>query len=169
MQLDSSALVDFLKEVDKELNRRITLVAVGGTAMTLLRAKSSTVDVDFTLPGKDYDRFLKALRNTPHGFKVDCWKDGVVFSQMLPDDYLRRGRNIMKMKHIQLKALHPVDIVVTKIGRLDDRDKQDIRACIDKFDLTKTQVSKRAKRVDYVGREKNYQINLKYVVTNFFK
>lgn len=100
MQLDSSTLIEFLKEVDKQLNRRITLVAVGGTAMTLLRAKASTVDADFTLPGDDYDEFQKALRNTPHGFTVDCWKDGIVFSQMLPHDYLNRSKDIKKMKHI---------------------------------------------------------------------
>lgn len=135
--------------------------------MTLLRAKASTVDVDFTLPGEDYDEFQKALKNTPHGFKVDFWKDGIVFSQILPDDYLMRSKSIRKMKHIRLKALHPVDIVVTKIGRLDARDKQDIRACIKKFKLTKTQVAKRADKVDYVGREENYQINLKHVLENF--
>ncbi len=114
MQLDSSALIEFLKEVDKELNRSITLVAVGGTAMTLLRAKPSTVDVDFTLPGEDYDEFQKALRNTSHGFTVDCWTDGTVFSQTLPDDYLERSRDIRKMKHIRLKALHPRVALVIK-------------------------------------------------------
>ena len=169
MQLDSSALIEFLKEVDKELNRSVTLIAVGGTAMTLLRAKASTVDLDFTVPGKDYDEFQKALRNTPHGFTVDCWKDGIVFSQILPDDYLKRSKDITKMKHVHLKALHPVDIVVTKIGRLDERDKQDIRACIKKFKLTKTRVAKRAEQVDYVGRDENYEINLKHVLENFFK
>ena len=87
MQLDRIALIGFLEEVDKELDKTITLVAVGGTAMALLRVKASTIDTDFTLPGKDYDEFQKALRNTPHGFTVHCWKDGIVFSQMLPDDY----------------------------------------------------------------------------------
>jgi phosphorylcholine metabolism protein LicD len=168
MPLDSSALIDFLKEVDKELSRSITLVAVGGTAMTLLRAKPSTVDIDITLPGVDYEEFQKALRNTPHGFTVDCWKDGIVFSQMLPNDYLKRSRNIRKMRHIRLKALHPVDIVVTKIGRLDNRDKQDIRACINKFKLTKTRVTKRAEKITYVGRDENYQINLRHVLENCF-
>ncbi len=168
MQLGSIAVVKFLEEVDKSLNRKITLVAVGGTAMTLLRVKPSTVDVDFTLPGEDYDEFQQALRNTPHGFTVDCWIDGTVFSQTLPNDYLTRSRDIRKMKRIRLKALHPVDIVVTKIGRLDDRDKQDILACIKKFRLKKTQVAKRARQIDYVGREENYEINLKHVLGNFF-
>ena len=169
MQLDSSALIEFLEEVDKELDRSITLVAVGGTAMTLLRVKASTVDVDFTLPGEDYDEFQKALRNTPHGFTVDCWKDGIVFSQMLPDDYLRRSKDIKQMRRMRLKALNPVDIVVTKIGRLDGRDKEDIRACINKFKLTKTQVAERAEKVGYAGRDRNYEINLKHVLENLFK
>jgi len=34
-RLDSRVLLDFLEEVDKELERRITLIAVGGTALTL--------------------------------------------------------------------------------------------------------------------------------------
>jgi hypothetical protein len=66
------------------------------------------------------------------------------------------------MKNIELRTLSPLDIVVTKIGRLDQRDKEDIAACIRKFGLTKEQVAERAKQVSYVGREENYEINLKY-------
>ena len=42
--------MDFLEELDKELERKITVVAVGGTAMTLHNTKASTIDVDFTIP-----------------------------------------------------------------------------------------------------------------------
>lgn len=160
--------MDFLREVDKELTRSIILIAVGGTALTLLHVKPSTRDVDLTIPSKYYDDFQKALRDTSHGFTVDFWTDGMVFSQILPNDYLRRSQEIEKMKHIRLKALHPVDIVVTKIGRLDARDKQDIQTCIRKFKLTKGQVARRAKMVEYVGRQENYEINLQYVLSNFF-
>ena len=34
---------------------------------------------------------------------------------------------------------------------LDKRDKQDVQNCTTKFKLTKTQIVKRAKMVDYVG------------------
>jgi hypothetical protein len=66
--LDRKVLVGFLREVDKELIRNIILIAVGGTALTLLRAKPSTRDVDFTVPSRYYDDFQRALRDTPHGF-----------------------------------------------------------------------------------------------------
>jgi hypothetical protein len=169
MPLDKSSLLDFLQEVDKELERAITLVAVGGTALTLLDAKTSTIDADFTIPGNDYRIFKKRLNSISHGFQVDCWRDGMVFSQILPDDYLKRSIAIKKMRRIRLRALHPADIVVTKIGRLDARDKQDIETCIKKFKLTKNQIAKRAKQVEYVGRDKNYEINLKHVMENLFK
>ena len=52
MSLDNTKLLDFLEEIDRELSRKIVIVAVGGTAMTLVNAKPSTIDIDFTIPGK---------------------------------------------------------------------------------------------------------------------
>ena len=169
MSLDNTKLLDFLGEIDKELKRKIVVVAVGGTAMTLLKAKQSTIDVDFTMPGEDFDEFRRVLKSVPHGFQVDTYKDGAVFSQILPADYITKSKTIRtKMKNITLKALSPLDIIVTKIGRLDDRDKEDIAKCIRKFKITKSQIARRAAEVEYVGREENYEINLQHVLKKFF-
>ncbi len=54
------------------------------------------------------------------------------------------------------------------MGRLDERDLQDINACIEKFKLTKGQIKKRAKDVEYVGHEDSYKINLQHVMKIFF-
>ena len=45
MSLDNTKLLDFLEEIDRELSRKIVIVAVGGTAMTLANAKPSTIDI----------------------------------------------------------------------------------------------------------------------------
>lgn len=135
MSLDKSALLDFLRILDNEISKKITVVAVGGTAMTLLDLKPSTIDIDFTIPSNDKPTFDKALASVPHGFKIDVWTDGSVFSQSLPDDYLEKSIEIANFRHILLKALQPVDIIVTKIGRLDNRDVQDIEACIKRYDF----------------------------------
>lgn len=170
MPFDKSALLGFLEEVDRELGRRITPVAVGGTAMTLLGVKPSTIDVDFTIPSLYYREFQRALKATPHGFRIDCWRNGMVFSQVPPEDYLKKARTIdAGMRNIALKALHPVDIVVTKVGRLDERDIQDIEACIRKFKLTKDKIARRGKQIQYVGYEENYKANLGYVLKKFFQ
>jgi hypothetical protein len=168
MQLDKSRLLDFLEILDSELSKKITVVAVGGTAMTLLNLKSSTMDIDFTMPCDDYSEFQNALRNLSHGFKVDLWPDGMVFSQILPNDYLEKSIEIANFKHIQLKALHPVDIVVTKIGRLNERDLQDIEVCIKNSNLSKSQIEQRANQVQYVGKEENYRYHIQYVLEKFF-
>jgi hypothetical protein len=168
MPLDKRVLIDFLSTLDDEINGKITIVAAGGTAMTLLDLKPSTIDIDFTIPSEDRHEFGKALTSMPHGFKVDVWSDGQIFSQILPNDYLKKSIEIVSLKHILLRALHPVDIIVTKIGRLDEKDLQDIEACIEKFHISKIQVEERAADVQYVGKEENYIHNLKCVLERFF-
>jgi hypothetical protein len=169
MSLDKSSLLDFLGVLDNEVSRKITIVAVGGTAMTLLNLKPSTIDVDFTIPSEDADEFENALRKVPHGLKIDYWTDGMVFSQMLPDDYIEKSIQVKtRLKSISLRALHPLDIVVTKIGRLNEKDIQDIGTCIKSFKLKKSQIESRAKLVEYVGHEESYQINLRYAIKKLF-
>ena len=169
MPLDKTQLLDFLGIVEKELSRQITLVAVGGTAMTLLDLRPSTIDIDFTGQGKDVADFKEALKNISHGFKIDLYKDGVVFSQILPEDYREKSIRIRQIGEIELRALQPLDIVVTKIGRLEDRDMQDIEACIKGHRLTKETILSRAKQIQYVGREANYKANLRHVIGTFFR
>lgn len=82
---------------------------------------------------------------------------------------IKKSIKVTVIGSIELRALQPLDIVVTKIGRLDERDKEDIRDCIQKFRLTRSKIAKRAKRVHYVGREASYQTNLQYVLSRFFR
>ena len=161
MSLDNMKLLDFLGEIDKELTRKIVVVAVGGTAMTLLKTKSSTIDVDFTIPSQYYDDFECARDIVKPGFRVDLYHDGAVFLNMLPDDYLKRSKLVKtKLAKIELRALHPVDIVVTKICRLDDRDEQDIESCVKKFHITKNQIIRRARTADSIWHDKTFQKHL---------
>jgi hypothetical protein len=168
MSFEKKKLLNFLNNIDCEVNKKITLIAVGGTAMTLLDIKSSTIDIDFTIPNEDYNVFVSALKKIPHGFKIDCWRNGMVFSQILPEDYIEKSLEITSFKNIQLRALHPIDIIVTKVGRLDNRDLEDIKQCIFKYKIGKDDIKKRASLVDYVGNESNYQYNLCIVLKRFF-
>jgi len=170
MPCDKSALLEFLEVFNGDLTRKVTLVAAGGTAMTLLDLKPSTIDIDFTIPSSDLLEFERALKNNPPGFKVDRWADGYVFCQSLPRDYLDKSIKIKQYSHILLKALHPVDIVVTKIGRLNQRDIQDIETCIRKFKISKDDVTARAALVSstYVPKQEDYLYHLDWVIKKFF-
>ena len=168
MPLDKAVLFNLLKNFDEEAKEKITLVAVGGTAMTLLDLKVSTLDIDFTVPRSDKPEFDRVRNLVPHGFKIDVYVDGSVFCNTLPDDYLDRSSEIRNFNKIFLRALHPVDIIVTKIGRLNDRDIQDIQACISSCNIKKEEIAARAANIIYVGREEDYQYNLQWVIANLY-
>ena len=74
--IDRNELVKWLRSIDNKLHRKITLVAVGGTAMTLLGLKSSTRDIDFCIKSEDKKDFEKVLDKK---FKVDIFTDGYIF------------------------------------------------------------------------------------------
>ncbi len=157
-----------MKVFDEAATRKIVLVAVGGTAMTLLDLKPSTIDIDFTVPRIDLLEFNRVRNSVPHGFKIDAWSDGTVFCTTLPDDYLDRSLSITSFEKIVLRALDPVDIVVTKIGRLDARDVEDIRKCIKKYNIKKENIEKRAAEVIFVSKEEDYQYNLRWALEEFY-
>ena len=154
---------------DKELEQKIVIVAAGGTTLTLLGAKPSTQDIDFTIPSEYVPLFDKAEKAIPHGYRIDRFKDGVVFTQILPQHYLKKSIRITaQLENIELRALQPLDIVASKVGRLDERDKEDIKACIGKFKLSKKMVERRTKQVQYAGNEDLFN-NLDYVLNNLFE
>ena len=130
--------------------------------MTLLDLKPSTIDIDFTIPSSDLQEFEKALKNNPTGFKVDRWPDGYIFCQSLPSDYIDKSIGIKEFSHISLRALHPVDIIVTKIGRLNQRDIQDIEKIIKEYKISEAKIKARAAQVSptYVSKEEDYLYNL---------
>ncbi len=170
MSLDNTKLLDFLGELEKELRHKIPLVAVGGTAMTLLKAKPTTIDVDFTIPSEYYDEFEGAKKVAQPGFRIDVFHGGAVFVTMLPQDYLKRSKPIKtRLKKIDLRALHPVDIIMTKIGRLDKRDWQDIESCVTKFKITRKQIEKRAKEMGCAENDLVFKDNLQDVLKKLFK
>lgn len=169
MSLDNTKLLDLLEEIDIELERKTVVVAMGGTAMTLLNVKPSTIDVDFTIPDEFYDEFEKAIKAVNPGFRVDLFRGGMVFVTALPEDYVEKSKPVRcKLKNILLLTLDPVDIIITKIARLDARDEQDIEACVKKFKIRKEQITRRVKEMNYSGNDVDFKNNLQVVLKKFF-
>lgn len=73
-----------------------------------------------------------------------------------------------KLKNILLLTLDPVDIIITKIARLDARDEQDIEACVKKFKIRKEQITRRVKEMNYSGNDVDFKNNLQVVLKKFF-
>ncbi|MFH1199627.1 MAG: DUF6036 family nucleotidyltransferase [Candidatus Micrarchaeota archaeon] len=167
--VEKTELLRFLGAIGRELERGIRVNAVGGTALTLLGVKPSTRDIDFDTSSPDHDVLKKAVGRLSPGYPVDLFTDGFIFSQRLPEDYLAACKPISKLTNIGLYTISPLDVVCTKIGRLNERDIQDIRLTIAKFGLTPQEVKRRAQAVEYVGNQENFDSNLEYTLENLFK
>ena len=111
-------LLKWLEDIDVKLKNRITLTAVGGTAMTLLNLKESTIDVDFDISRENFNEFKKLTSNSKK-FRVDIFVNGYIFSEQLPEDYVLMAKEFKnsKFNNINLKTLHPLDIIITKAAR----------------------------------------------------
>jgi len=164
--IDKDDLINWLEKADKILDNKIEIIAVGGTAMTLLGLKSSTVDVDFCLDKKDVNYFKKVIDNE---FRVDIFTDGFIFSEQLPSDYKEKSKEIRVMKNIILKALDPVDIIITKAARFNARDSEDIEALAKH--VNKKELAERFEKVigSYAGNEDEYKYHMNLILKNFFE
>ncbi len=132
-------LLSFLKNIDEKLPHKITIIAIGGTALTLLNLKDSTKDIDFDLPIEKDWKALESLFQkldfesegfawfTPTGLRIDLFKRGYIFCSQLPFDYVEKSKDAVKLDKITLKTLSLEDIIVSKLGRGDERDFQDIK------------------------------------------
>ena len=92
----------------------------------------------------------------------------MIFSQILPSDYLEKSVKIKEFENIVLFAINPVDIIVTKIGRSNSRDLQDIQMCITKKKITKEEIITRGNLTEYIGNRENYDNNLKIIIGLFY-
>lgn len=171
-EYDKTYLLDFLEAIDPELKRTISLVAVGGTAMTLLNLKISTIDIDFTAPQPDKSEFERVMKVLEPGVRIDFYTDGLIYSQQLPNDYIKKSILIdlpkgYNIKNTVLKALNPIDIIITKIARLNARDRDDIRECIKRYRPAKEEIRTRARSIlkSYPANEAVYKMNLKSVLS----
>jgi len=162
-------LMEWLKRIDKRLNNRIILVAVGGTAMTLLGLKPSTRDVDFCIEGKKSKLFEDSTKDSE--FKVDIFQDGFIFSEQLPDDYIEKANRIdVNLKNIDLRTLSLIDIIITKVARYNERDEEDIATVAKTDKVKKEELENRFNQVKetFVGREEEYVYHFNLVLERHF-
>jgi len=105
-----------------------------------------------------------------HGFRIDTWSDGQVFMVFLPQDYIEKSFLVNSdLERIDLRALNPIDLILTKIARLNERDWQDIGSCINKYKITFDEIRSRALEIGYAGNEIAYEVNRDAVLKKFFE
>jgi hypothetical protein len=169
--------MDTLDNWDRLMNFRVHLIACGGTALTLLKIKDSTKDIDFIVPEEnEYQRLMKFLKHLNYGdkggglaheddpnFIYQFWCGNRVFTTDLLDSPLDEGKHILikKRTHIYLGALNLIDLIITKMFRGDQVDRDD---CIAAFATGQVNPEELLDRYSETAR---YDLNPEKVMQNF--
>jgi len=176
-RLSTNDLLDTLDNWNSLMNFRVSLIACGGTALTLLKIKDSTKDIDFTVPmHKEHDRLIKFLGDLGYeekggglahdddpNFIYQFWRGNKVFTTDLLDSPLDPGNHILikRWSHIYLAALNLTDLIITKMFRGTSVDRDD---CIAAFATGKVNAEKLLERYSEAAR---YDLNPEKMMKNF--
>ena len=154
-------LLNIMQVLDNELETRCVAVSVGGTAMTLHGVKPGTADIDFTIR-EGYGDFVRAVALTADQIQVriDSWIDGEVYLNTLPSDYFARSTHETSFNHIEIWSLCLIDVIVTKIGRLNRNDRNDISSILASTQISGMDVVRRVRQMSYDGLRATYWDNL---------
>ena len=170
-------LMDTLDNWNSLMNFRVHLIACGGTALTLLKIKDSTKDIDFIVPEEnEYQKLMKFLKHLNYGdkggglaheddpnFIYQFWCGNRVFTTDLLESPLDEGKHILikKWTHIYLGALNLIDLIITKMFRGYQVDRDD---CIAAFSTGQVNAEELFDRYSEAAR---YDLNPEKVMQNF--
>ncbi len=144
-RIDKDGLLERLIAWNGFLRKKVSLIACGGTALTLLGIKASTKDIDLIVPNIDEHSYLvdilKQLGYKPasgfgwsrdDGFIFDLFAGKRVHTTELLDSPLDKGNNIAvkEFSRIYLGVLNYYDIIVTKLFRASSIDIDDCMALV---------------------------------------
>lgn len=175
-------LVSFLGELDERLGtqwpgRKIEMYVFGGAAAVVAYAsKRATVDLDVFLENKEVKS--KLLEWGGHGSKLEL-KYGVYLESanttlMLIEDPEWRERSVEimhgKFKSMRLMAVSKEDLILSKLGRYNDRDRADIQHLIEtcKADSEKLVSYYKSARQYYVGNLRTIDATFNIVLKEHF-
>jgi len=88
---------------------------------------------------------------------------GAMITQMLPRDYNTLATSQpQKFRHIILKTLNPIDIILTKINRSKPKDLEDMKILVKKYNIKKENLMSR-----YQLYEESFKSNVDILRKNF--
>lgn len=170
-QITKKHILALLSLIDKQLSFDVTLVSLGGTALTLLDNKEFSLDIDVIMgPAEKQAEFDEIYFKTIKQMKINPGEHPpfTAFDMGLLniEDFLKKADLVKstRFKHITLYTMHIVDILLSKNFRGHDKDIEDISNVFKKRKLTKKDIQVRyielLKQQDYDVRsmfEKKYQ------------
>lgn len=175
-------LFEFLRDIDsrfdgENLKHKITLYVLGGAAAVIAYgSRRGTEDIDAWLEDKRLSEKLRKLA----GKDSDLAKKHAVYFQpantslMLIEEPEWRDRSVEilkgRLKHFKIMAVGKEDLILSKLSRYNDRDREDIRFLAEerKVDVKKLIAYYRAARDYYVGHKPTLDVTFNVILEEHF-
>lgn len=156
-----------LLESRLELSRPLTIFLAGGMAVHLYTATRVTTDIDAEFSERvviPADLFVQV--ELPDGSREDIYLDSNFNTTLglLHEHYREDSVPIdLGLKNLTLRVLSPVDLAVSKIGRLADVDKEDIRDLVRAGLTDAAEIETRAEAAvhHYIGKTSWLRLNIR--------
>jgi len=143
IEINTDALYDFIESIDPYCEQQLSFYALGGTALTILGLKQSTLDIDINVKTKsEYDYITKIFKSlgflklspirwqTQEGFAFDIFFGQQILGTHLLEDALQLSKKQKEFTAITIYTLNIYDIIISKIVRSDIRDLNDIKTIL---------------------------------------
>ena len=152
-RIDKSQLLERLNLWNTFLKKKVSLIACGGTALTLLGVKSSTKDIDLIVPNENEHSYLiKTLQDLGYKsvsgwgwakdekFIFDLFRGKRVHTTELLESPLKQGNHILikEFSYLYLGVLNYYDLFISKLFRATSLDIED---CIALFRAKKGELN----------------------------
>jgi hypothetical protein len=147
---DTEELFELLESLSKHIEETIRMYALGGTALTILKIKRSTRDIDINIHSyREYKYICKIFEQigfkksgairwiTQEGLAFDLFSGSNFLGTQLLSDCLEKATLVKSFDKIKLYTLSLEDIIISKLARGDERDFSDIKKILEnrKIDL----------------------------------
>ena len=149
-ETNAQELFELLGSLSKYVEENIKMYALGGTALTILGIKPSTLDIDINIhSNKEYLLLCKIFEQigfkkigtirwlTQEGLAFDLFTGSNFLGTQLLPDCLEKSKFVQSFGKIELYTLSLEDIIISKLARGDTRDFIDIKKILSakKIDL----------------------------------
>lgn len=147
-EISAEKLYELLDSISGFVDEKIRIYALGGTALTILGIKNSTLDIDINLhSNKEYEYFIKLFDDigfkkaglirwiSQEGIAFDLFHSSYILGTNLLSDCLEKSKYIKSFGNIELYTLSLEDIIISKLARGDVRDFDDIKRIFQKEDI----------------------------------
>ncbi len=181
-EINANELFELLESLSKFIEKKTKMYALGGTALTILNIKQSTLDIDINIHSdKEYKYICKIFEQigfektghirwiTQEGLAFDVFHSSYILGTDLLPDCLEKSKHIQSFGKIELYTLSLYDVIISKLARGDSRDFDDVKRIFEKEKIDLKELVSRYKETMQTSIVANYKQKLLDLIEIKFK